>query len=85
DLLSHENKSGKYKGEDVLHLVRAIRNKNQHPRNWLPDVQAAFGETTDSFVTYFTRKFPELLLHVYKELEWCSDESSFKPYYTEQV
>ncbi|KAI9099768.1 kinase-like domain-containing protein [Phlyctochytrium arcticum] len=55
----------KYDGASVRDLLRALRNKKHHFQDLPPAVQTALGSPPDNFLTYFTSRFPALLLHVY--------------------
>ncbi|KAJ1349395.1 hypothetical protein KIN20_004957 [Parelaphostrongylus tenuis] len=74
-----------YKGHSVRDLLRAMRNKKHHYRELPEDVQDSLGRIPDQFVLYFTARFPLLLLHTYRALEWCADEDVFKSYYPDEV
>ncbi|GFO02319.1 serine/threonine-protein kinase/endoribonuclease ire1 [Plakobranchus ocellatus] len=70
-----------YRGTSVRDLLRAMRNKKHHYRQ-LPDpVKKTLGSVPDEFVSYFTSRFPQLLLHVYTAMECCSYERIMHPYY----
>ncbi|RUS89808.1 hypothetical protein EGW08_002420 [Elysia chlorotica] len=70
-----------YRGSSVRDLLRAMRNKKHHYRQ-LPDpVKRTLGSVPDEFVTYFTSRFPQLLLHVYSAMECCQHERIMQPYY----
>lgn len=45
------------------------------------EVQRSLGEIPNEFVTYFTSRFPGLLLHTYKAMRICCHEPAFKHYY----
>ncbi|XP_010288316.1 PREDICTED: serine/threonine-protein kinase/endoribonuclease IRE1-like [Phaethon lepturus] len=45
------------------------------------DVQAALGSVPDSFVQYFTSRFPRLLLHTHGAMKVCAHERLFHSYY----
>ncbi|XP_062036036.1 serine/threonine-protein kinase/endoribonuclease IRE2 [Lepus europaeus] len=70
-----------YKGTSVRDLLRAMRNKKHHYRELPADVQQALGQVPDSFVQYFTRRFPRLLLHTHRAMRSCASQSLFLPYY----
>uniref|UniRef100_A0A671LGH4 Serine/threonine-protein kinase/endoribonuclease IRE1 n=1 Tax=Sinocyclocheilus anshuiensis TaxID=1608454 RepID=A0A671LGH4_9TELE len=70
-----------YKGGSVRDLLRAMRNKKHHYRE-LPDgVQETLGSIPDEFVSYFTSRFPLLLLHTHLAMRFCAVERPFLPYY----
>ncbi|KAG8513539.1 Serine/threonine-protein kinase/endoribonuclease IRE2 [Galemys pyrenaicus] len=70
-----------YKGTSVRDLLRAVRNKKHHYRELPAEVQQALGHIPDSFVQYFTSRFPRLLLHTHQAMRSCASESLFAPYY----
>uniref|UniRef100_A0A673UQ98 Serine/threonine-protein kinase/endoribonuclease IRE2 n=1 Tax=Suricata suricatta TaxID=37032 RepID=A0A673UQ98_SURSU len=70
-----------YKGTSVRDLLRAMRNKKHHYRELPAEARQALGRIPDSFVQYFTARFPRLLLHTYGAMRSCASESLFLPYY----
>ncbi|XP_077930148.1 serine/threonine-protein kinase/endoribonuclease IRE2 [Halichoerus grypus] len=70
-----------YKGTSVRDLLRAIRNKKHHYRELPTEIRQALGHVPDSFVQYFTARFPRLLVHTHGAMRHCASESLFLPYY----
>lgn len=70
-----------YKGNSVRDLLRAMRNKKHHYHELPKEVQETLGELPEGFVSYFTSRFPRLLMHTHAALSICSDERLFHPYY----
>lgn len=70
-----------YKGGSVRDLLRAMRNKKHHYRELPADVQETLGSIPDDFVSYFTSRFPHLLMHTYLAMRTCAPERPFLPYY----
>ncbi|XP_055769283.1 serine/threonine-protein kinase/endoribonuclease IRE1-like, partial [Salvelinus fontinalis] len=70
-----------YKGNSVRDLLRAMRNKKHHYHELPAEVQETLGEVPEGFVSYFTSRFPRLLLHTHTALSSCSNERLFHPYY----
>lgn len=70
-----------YKGTSVRDLLRAVRNKKHHYRELPEEVRRTLGSVPDSFVQYFTNRFPRLLLHTHGAMRSCASESLFLPYY----
>ncbi|KAK9471191.1 uncharacterized protein V1510DRAFT_215417 [Dipodascopsis tothii] len=64
-LIENLGKYRKYHGDRMLDLLRALRNKKHHYQDLPPNVQASLGPVPDGFLTYFSRRFPNLLLHIY--------------------
>ena len=55
--------------------------QKHHYRELPAEVRQALGHVPDSFVQYFTTRFPRLLLHTYAAMRSCASESLFLPYY----
>ncbi|KAI0269550.1 ribonuclease 2-5A-domain-containing protein [Russula aff. rugulosa BPL654] len=56
----------KYDGRSVQDLLRALRNKTQTSLQDLPDyVKRHVGSMPEGYLTYFTRRYPRLFLHVH--------------------
>uniref|UniRef100_A0A673HEE1 Serine/threonine-protein kinase/endoribonuclease IRE1 n=1 Tax=Sinocyclocheilus rhinocerous TaxID=307959 RepID=A0A673HEE1_9TELE len=70
-----------YKGGSVRDLLRAMRNKKHHYRELPDEVQETLGSIPDEFVSYFTSRFPLLLLHTHLAMRFCAVERPFLPYY----
>ncbi|XP_061701371.1 serine/threonine-protein kinase/endoribonuclease IRE1-like [Syngnathoides biaculeatus] len=74
-----------YKGGSVRDLLRAMRNKKHHYRELPADVQETLGSIPDDFVSYFTSRFPHLLMHTYLAMRTCAAERLFLPYYSKMA
>ncbi|KAF7662674.1 hypothetical protein LDENG_00230280 [Lucifuga dentata] len=70
-----------YKGNSVRDLLRAMRNKKHHYHDLPAEVQEMLGELPEGFISYFTSRFPRLLLHTHTALHICAHERLFHPYY----
>ncbi|XP_068100352.1 serine/threonine-protein kinase/endoribonuclease IRE2 [Hyperolius riggenbachi] len=70
-----------YRGNSVRDLLRAMRNKKHHYHELPPEVQETLGTIPEEFVSYFTSRFPLLLLHTHQALEQCAQERPFQNYY----
>ncbi len=70
-----------YKGSSVRDLLRAIRNKRHHYHELDQRLQSALGAIPGEFVTYFTSKFPRLIVHSYIAMQACRGEEVFQHYY----
>uniref|UniRef100_A0A665UEW9 Serine/threonine-protein kinase/endoribonuclease IRE1 n=1 Tax=Echeneis naucrates TaxID=173247 RepID=A0A665UEW9_ECHNA len=70
-----------YKGNSVRDLLRAMRNKKHHYHELPPEVQETLGELPEGFISYFTSRFPRLLMHTHGALHICAHERLFHPYY----
>ncbi|MEQ2200011.1 hypothetical protein XENOCAPTIV_019815 [Xenoophorus captivus] len=58
-----------------------MRNKKHHYRELPAEVQETLGSIPDDFVSYFTSRFPHLLMHTYLAMRTCAPERPFLPYY----
>jgi serine/threonine-protein kinase/endoribonuclease IRE1 len=81
ELQSDLKKFRSYRGSSVRDLLRAMRNKRHHYRELPPEVQESLGTIPTQFVSYFTSRFPRLVIHSYLALQLCKDEHIFEPYY----
>jgi serine/threonine-protein kinase/endoribonuclease IRE1 len=73
----------KYEGKSVQDLLRALRNKKHHYQD-LPDhVKRHLGPMPEGFLSYFTRRFPRLFMHVHGVISNTSlcHESMFRTYF----
>ncbi|KRT82320.1 hypothetical protein AMK59_3943, partial [Oryctes borbonicus] len=81
EVASDLRKYRSYKGESVRDLLRALRNKKHHYRELTPEAQKILGDIPDSFVNYWTSRFPLLLLHTWNALQCVGHEKPFTHYY----
>ncbi|KAI0717900.1 hypothetical protein C8T65DRAFT_571302 [Cerioporus squamosus] len=85
DKLFIENlgKFRKYDGKSVQDLLRALRNKKHHYQDLPDNVKRLLGSMPEGFLTYFTRRFPNLFLHVHGVISHSAlrTESMFRTYY----
>jgi serine/threonine-protein kinase/endoribonuclease IRE1 len=72
-----------YRGESVRDLLRALRNKKHHFRELTQEAQNLLGEIPDSFTSYWTTRFPLLLVHTWIAMQCVAKESAFQHYYHE--
>ena len=76
-------KQRKYKGESLLDLLRALRNKKNHYEDMPEALKERVGPLPAGYLGFWSRKFPSLLLTcwgVVKDLGW-EDRDRFKKYY----
>ncbi|KAH8829150.1 hypothetical protein DL96DRAFT_1668744 [Flagelloscypha sp. PMI_526] len=67
--LENLGKFRKYDGASVQDLLRALRNKKNHYQD-LPDyVKRNMGPLPEGFLSYFTRRYPRLFLHVHSVVQ----------------
>jgi len=79
--LRQDIESRSYNGSSVKDLLRVIRNKQQHYDELLENVKLSLGPIPDKFASYFTERFPLLLVHTYITVQNCKTENIFKDYY----
>ena len=66
--LDNLGKFRKYDPSSVQDLLRAMRNKKHHYQDLPPTLKKILGSLPDGYLNYFTRRFPELFLHVYNTI-----------------
>ncbi|KAL7116445.1 hypothetical protein ACP275_03G005700 [Erythranthe tilingii] len=72
----------RYKFDSVRDLLRVIRNKLNHYRELSKEIQAILGSVPEGFDSYFSTRFPSLLIEVYQIfLRYCADEELFQKYF----
>ncbi|KAM0753662.1 hypothetical protein T439DRAFT_322550 [Meredithblackwellia eburnea MCA 4105] len=77
-LLDNLGKYRKYDGKSVRDLLRVLRNKKHHYQDLPETVRKNLGDLPGGFLTYFTSRFPRLLLHVYDTVAThLSEEAMF--------
>ncbi|GAA6031523.1 hypothetical protein JCM8097_006498 [Rhodosporidiobolus ruineniae] len=77
-LLDNLGKYRKYDGASVRDLLRVLRNKKHHYQDLPENVRKNLGDLPGGFLTYFTARFPHLLLHVYDTVAThLADEAMF--------
>eukprot|EP01105_Mastigella_eilhardi_P025885 TRINITY_DN71_c1_g4_i2.p1 TRINITY_DN71_c1_g4~~TRINITY_DN71_c1_g4_i2.p1 ORF type:complete len:575 (-),score=124.35 TRINITY_DN71_c1_g4_i2:19-1743(-) len=73
----------KYNYDSRRDLLRVVRNKASHYYDLDAGVQAALGPLPDGFLTYFTARFPRLVMHTYALIaKHCAGERVFQTYFT---
>ncbi|BGP50233.1 bifunctional endoribonuclease/protein kinase ire1 [Rhodotorula kratochvilovae] len=76
--LDNLGKYRKYDGASVRDLLRVLRNKKHHYQDLPETVRKALGDLPGGFLSYFTSRFPHLLLHVYDTVAThVADEAMF--------
>ncbi|KAF2034747.1 hypothetical protein EK21DRAFT_55960 [Setomelanomma holmii] len=80
-------KQRKYTGDRMLDLLRALRNKKNHYEDMDESVRAKVGPLPDGYLSYWTIKFPHLLMACYKCVWECrlEGEPRFRPYFEGQT
>lgn len=76
----------RYRFNSIRDLLRVMRNKLNHYRELPTEIQEIIGTVPEGFDGYFRRRFPRLLIEVYKVMsEYCKDEACFQKYFTSRV
>ena len=70
-----------YNGKFLDQLLRAMRNKCSHPIGNMTDEAKAKYPNHAFLSSYFTQKFPSLILHLYLAFEDLKNDIQFKNYY----
>ncbi|KAF2663188.1 kinase-like protein, partial [Microthyrium microscopicum] len=73
----------KYTGDRMLDLLRAIRNKKNHYVDMPEDVKLKVGKLPEGYLSYWTVRFPSLLIACYKAVMMCGleREGQFEQYF----
>jgi serine/threonine-protein kinase/endoribonuclease IRE1 len=80
-IISQELQRDLQNGSSVRGLLQMIRNKHQHYEELLDDVKHSLGTLPENFVSYFTTRFPLLIIHTYIIFQLCKTEVAFKDFY----
>lgn len=64
----------KYKGDRMLDLLRALRNKKNHYADMPEDVKVKVGSLPDGYLRYWTNRFPKLVMACYRAVGECGLE-----------
>ncbi|CAH2044320.1 unnamed protein product [Thlaspi arvense] len=71
----------RYKFDSIRDLLRVIRNKLNHYRELPRELQQLLGSVPEGFDSYFSSRFPKLLIQVYTVLfNYCNNEEFFFKY-----
>lgn len=71
----------RYKYDSVRDLLRVIRNKLNHYRELPQEIQEILGPVPQGFDSYFSSRFPRLLIEVhYVMYRYCKEEEFFRKY-----
>lgn len=72
----------RYKYDSVRDLLRVIRNKLNHYRELSKEIQGILGQVPEGFESYFSSRFPRLVIEVYKVFHrFCLEEDIFQKYF----
>lgn len=76
-------KQRKYTGSRMLDLLRALRNKKNHYEDMPDDVKKRVGPLPKGYLTYWTARFPKLLMACYWIIRECRIDSNdrFRGYF----
>ncbi|PON33104.1 Serine/threonine protein kinase [Parasponia andersonii] len=76
----------RYKYDSIRDLLRVIRNKLNHYRELPQEIQELLGPVPEGFDSYFSSRFPRLLIEVYKVMhKHCKEEEFFLKYVTSNL
>lgn len=76
----------RYKYDSIRDLLRVIRNKLNHYRELPREIQELLGPVPEGFDSYFSSRFPRLLIEVYKVMYvHCREEEFFLKYVTRNL
>ncbi|KAL3345796.1 hypothetical protein AABB24_024644 [Solanum stoloniferum] len=76
----------RYRFDSIRDLLRVMRNKLNHYRELPTEIQEILGTVPEGFDGYFRRRFPQLLIEVYKVMsEYCKHDACFQKYFTSSV
>lgn len=77
-------KQRKYTGSRMLDLLRALRNKKNHYEDMPEDVKKRVGALPKGYLTYWTTRFPKLLMACYWVVRECEIDGNdrFRGYFT---
>ncbi|XP_041017718.1 serine/threonine-protein kinase/endoribonuclease IRE1b isoform X2 [Juglans microcarpa x Juglans regia] len=76
----------RYKYDSVRDLLRVIRNKLNHYRELPQEIQEILGPVPEGFDSYFSSRFPRLLIEVYNVMYmYCKEEEFFRKYINENL
>ncbi|XP_048331712.1 serine/threonine-protein kinase/endoribonuclease IRE1b isoform X2 [Ziziphus jujuba] len=71
----------RYKFNSVRDLLRVIRNKLNHYRELPQEIKEILGPVPGGFDSYFSSRFPKLLIEVYRVMyDYCKEEEFFRKY-----
>ncbi|KAL3655153.1 hypothetical protein CASFOL_000939 [Castilleja foliolosa] len=80
--LTDINRYRRYKFDCMRDLLRVIRNKLNHYRELPKEIQTLLGSVPDGFDSYFSTRFPKLLIEVYRVFfRFCAEEEIFHKYF----
>ncbi|CAL5345808.1 unnamed protein product [Camellia sinensis] len=72
----------RYKFDSARGLLRVIRNKLNHYRELPQEIQRILGQIPEGFDSYFSSRFPQLLVEVYKVIHsYCGEEEFLHKYF----
>lgn len=76
-------KQRKYSGDRLLDLLRALRNKKNHYEDMPEDVKRRVGPLAGGYLSYWSARFPRLLMACYEVIHVCRIEGNdrFKGYF----
>jgi serine/threonine-protein kinase/endoribonuclease IRE1 len=70
-----------YRGHKLQDLLRVIRNKKNHYNDCSDELKNDLGQLPGPFLDYFSSRFPELIVHVYRASQFLRRDPNFINYY----
>lgn len=80
-VFTFEDIFAKFFGTLFVFFFLSLPPQKHHYRELPEDLQNSLGEIPDQFVSYFTSRFPKLLIHTYLSMQQCKHENMFTKYY----
>ncbi|GMR34853.1 hypothetical protein PMAYCL1PPCAC_05048 [Pristionchus mayeri] len=72
-----------YNYNTIRDLLRFMRDVKDHFSDLPESARSSLGKSPEALATYFTLRFPNLLVHVYNVMKSCSEEDVFQRFYAD--
>ncbi|XP_010033599.2 serine/threonine-protein kinase/endoribonuclease IRE1b [Eucalyptus grandis] len=83
EFIKHMGKFKAYEFKKVTDLLRIVRNTFSHYRELPPEIQEIVGTSPEDLDSYFTRRFPKLLIETYRFVSMCGEDDRFPEYFNQ--
>ncbi|KAL3720651.1 hypothetical protein ACJRO7_005467 [Eucalyptus globulus] len=83
EFIKHMRKFKAYEFKKVTDLLRIVRNTFSHYRELPPEIQEIVGTSPEDLDSYFTRRFPKLLIETYRFVSMCGEDDRFPEYFNQ--
>ncbi|KAL5548682.1 hypothetical protein UlMin_003913 [Ulmus minor] len=81
-LISANEGRNQYNYENFLDLLRLVRNYFHHYLELQEDIKELLGSKPEGYCEYFERRFPKLVIEVYKVVgKFCKEDDGFQKYF----